>query len=92
MRTIAIVLVIVIGLMILATATSNCLLAGAGVVSIGTLDVCHGSAAGINVDIPYSIDDRFDLFPPLIVSILNIVDVSFRPLLISLQDERPPRS
>jgi hypothetical protein len=91
MRRISITLVIAIGMMILATALPMCPNAGQCTVNIQTLDVCHGSAPGINLDTPYSIDECCCLLHPQLIDVWKISDSPFKPLLISFQDERPPR-
>jgi hypothetical protein len=91
MRRISIMLLVVIGLMTLMPAPAIYPFAGQATVSIQAFDVCHGSSTGINVDMPYSINERCcNLLPPLFTGVQNSHDTPFRPLLITFQDERPP--
>ena len=84
-------LVVVIGLMTLTPAPAISPFAGQATVSIQAFDVCHGSSTGINVDMPYSINERCcNLFPPLFTGVQNLPNMPFSSLLITFQDERPP--
>lgn len=86
-------LVIVIGLMILAPAPVMHPPAGQAAVSIQAYDICHGSASGITVDMPYSVPECLcNLFPLQVAGVRINAHTPFKPLLISFQDERPPQA
>jgi len=92
MRRISIMLVIVIGLMTLMPAPAMYPHAEQAAVSIQPYDICHGSATGINLDMPYSIHAcSCNLLPLLVAGVRKNLDTPFKPLLITFQDERPPR-
>lgn len=92
MRWISTIVIIVIGTM-LTPAPAMYARAGQATVSIQALDVCNGSATGITVDQPNSIPAcSCNLLPPLMAGVGHLADAPFKPLLLSCQDERPPRA
>jgi len=61
---------------------------------IGNLDVCHTSAFVLssNGDMPGVHQCFFDHMPLVQDNIIKIVNLRIKPLLIALQDERPPKA
>ena len=79
--------------MMLAPAPSAYPQAGQAALSIQALDVCSGSAAGIDLNLPYFIQEcPCTPLPLLHIGDRNVPSVLFNPLLIPFQDERPPRA
>jgi hypothetical protein len=93
MRQLSFILIIIIGL---TTVTPTPLMYspdGNRTASIQVVDVCHGPATGINVNLPDFIQERPGNASPLvIVDVRNVPDVLFTPLLLTYQDERPPHT
>jgi len=84
---------IAITLMVLAPATAVVPSAGYSTLSIQTLDVCHASASGINLDLPDSIHERpCTLSPLLFAGVQDAATLPFKVSLITFQDERPPQA
>lgn len=93
MRLMSIIVLTAMSLMVLAPAASVTPYAGHAAVSIQTLDVCHGSASGINIELPCSIHECPCSQSPLKFSgIRKTMDATFTPLFLSFQDERPPQA
>ncbi len=62
--------------------------------AIGVLDVCHSAtpSLSINGDMSCISECPCNPLPLAVVSVYSIPRLSFKPLLIALQDERPPRA
>lgn len=92
-RPLSFILVIVIGLLTVTPSPSAYHPAGQAALSIQALDVCSGSSAGIDLNLPYFIQEcPCTPLPLLYIGDRNVPSVLFNPLLIPFQDERPPRA
>lgn len=93
MRFLAFMLVFAIGLTTLAPAPATYPRTGQSVLSIQALDVCNSSATGIDLILPYFIQEcPCSPLPPMHFDIRTITAIFFDPLLLPFQDERPPRA
>lgn len=92
MKPVSLVLLIALALMALLPAAAVYPCGGSPGASIHVLDVCHGTATGMNIDTPFSIHERPCCpLPSQLVVVQKLSPTHFKPLLIAFQDERPPR-
>jgi hypothetical protein len=59
--------------------------------ALRTLDVCHASGGSMSLDLPCLLSAPRPSLLPQAAGVVSLVNVTFQPILLASQDERPPQ-
>lgn len=59
--------------------------------ALRTLDICHTSGGSMSLDLPCLLSAPRPSLLPRAAGVVSLVNVTFQPILLTSQDERPPQ-